>query len=79
MAGCARFGVRVDGLRLRALVAVSLLTGAAVAFVGTIGFIGLAAPHIARLPVGEDPRHMLPASAALGALLLSGWPRPPAS
>lgn len=64
-------GVRVDRLRLRALVVVSLLTGAAVAFVGTIGFIGLVAPHIARLLVGEDQRHMLPASAAFGALLLS--------
>jgi iron complex transport system permease protein len=64
-------GVRVDRLRLRAFVIVSLLTGAAVAFVGTIGFVGLVAPHIARMLVGEDQRHMLPASAAFGALLLS--------
>jgi iron complex transport system permease protein len=64
-------GVRVERLRLRAFVAVSLLTGAAVAFVGTIGFIGLVAPHIARMLVGEDQRHLLPASAVLGALLLS--------
>jgi iron complex transport system permease protein len=64
-------GVRVDGLRLRAFIIVSLLTGAAVAFVGTIGFIGLVAPHIARMTVGEDQRHMLPASAVFGALLLS--------
>ena len=64
-------GVRVDRLRLRAFVIVSLLTGAAVAFVGTIGFIGLVAPHVARMLVGEDQRHMLPASALFGALLLS--------
>ena len=64
-------GVRVDALRLRAFVVVSLLTGAAVAFVGTIGFIGLVAPHIARMLVGEDQRHMLPTSAVFGALLLS--------
>jgi iron complex transport system permease protein len=64
-------GVRVDRLRLRAFVVVSLLTGAAVAFVGTIGFIGLVAPHIARMLVGEDQRLMLPASAVFGALLLS--------
>jgi len=64
-------GVRVGTLRLRAFVAVSLLTGAAVAFVGTIGFVGLVAPHIARMLVGEDQRHMLPASALFGALLLS--------
>jgi len=64
-------GVHVGRLRLRAFVAVSLLTGAAVAFVGTIGFVGLVAPHVARLLVGEDQRHMLPASALFGALLLS--------
>ena len=64
-------GVGVDALRLRCFVAVSLLTGAAVAFVGTIGFIGLVAPHIARMLVGEDQRHLLPASAVCGALLLS--------
>ncbi len=64
-------GVRVASLRLRAFVVVSLLTGAAVAFVGTIGFIGLVAPHVARMLVGEDQRHMLPSSALFGALLLS--------
>jgi iron complex transport system permease protein len=64
-------GVRVNALRLRCFVVVSLLTGAAVAFVGTIGFIGLVAPHIARMLVGEDQRHLLPASAVFGALLLS--------
>ena len=64
-------GVRVDAVRLRAFVIVSLLTGAAVAFVGTIGFVGLVAPHIARMLVGEDQRHLLPASAVFGALLLS--------
>jgi iron complex transport system permease protein len=64
-------GVRVDALRLRCFVVVSLLTGAAVAFVGTIGFIGLVAPHIARMLVGEDQRHLMPASAVFGALLLS--------
>lgn len=64
-------GVRVGALRLRAFVAVSLLIGAAVAFVGTIGFVGLVAPHVARMLVGEDQRHILPASALFGALLLS--------
>jgi iron complex transport system permease protein len=64
-------GVRPGALRFRALLWVSLLTGAAVAFVGTIGFIGLVAPHIGRMLVGEDQRHLLPASAVFGALLLS--------
>lgn len=64
-------GVNVAALRLRGFVIVSLLTGVAVAFVGTIGFIGLVAPHIARLLLGEDQRHLLPAAAPVGALLLS--------
>ncbi len=67
----AALGIAVPALRLRAFAMVSVLTGAAVAFVGTIGFVGLVAPHIARMLVGEDQRHMLPASAAFGALLLS--------
>ena len=67
----AALGVRVGSLRLRCFAAVSLLTGVAVAFVGTIGFVGLVAPHIARMLVGEDQRHLLPASAVFGALLLS--------
>ena len=49
----------------------SLLTGAAVAFVETIGLIGLAVPHIALMLVGEDQRHLLPPSTVFGALLLS--------
>ncbi|MCI0755161.1 FecCD family ABC transporter permease [Teichococcus vastitatis] len=64
-------GVQVDALRLRAFILVSLLTGVAVAFVGTIGFVGLVAPHIARMLVGEDQRHLLPSAAIFGALLLS--------
>jgi iron complex transport system permease protein len=67
----AALGVQVGTLRLRCFAAVSLLTGVAVAFVGTIGFVGLVAPHIARMLVGEDQRHLLPASAVFGALLLS--------
>ncbi|MFM2404882.1 MAG: hypothetical protein RL223_2762 [Pseudomonadota bacterium] len=68
----ASLGVDVSGLRWRCLAVVSLLTGTAVAFVGTIGFIGLIAPHIARALWGEDHRHLLPGAALCGALLLSG-------
>jgi iron complex transport system permease protein len=42
-----------------------------VAFVGSIGFIGLVAPHIARRMVGDDHRFYLPAAALTGALVLS--------
>lgn len=65
------FGVNVARVRLWSLVRVSVLTGAAVSFVGIIGFIGLVAPHMARLLVGEDHRLFLPASALTGALVLS--------
>jgi iron complex transport system permease protein len=65
------FGIPVESLRLRVLLRVSLLSAAAVAFVGTIGFIGLVGPHIARLALGEDHRFYLPGSALAGALVLS--------
>lgn len=64
-------GIDLHRLRLAALIRTSLLTGAAVAFVGDIGFVGLVAPHIARLIIGEDHRFYLPAATLLGALLLS--------
>lgn len=63
-------GVDVTRLRLRCFVLISALTGIAVAFVGTIGFIGLVAPHLARIMVGEDQRAFLPSAALAGALLL---------
>jgi ABC-type Fe3+-siderophore transport system, permease component len=65
------FGVPVERLRLLVLLRVSLLAGAAVAFVGTISFIGLVGPHIARLALGEDHRFTLPGAAIAGALVLS--------
>lgn len=64
-------GVDVGRLRLGALLRVSLLAATAVAFVGAIGFVGLVGPHVARMLVGEDHRHFLPASALVGALLMS--------
>lgn len=70
-ARAAALGVKVRSLRLRSFALISGLTGVAVAFVGTIGFVGLVAPHVARMTLGEDQRGFLPASALLGALLLS--------
>jgi len=65
------FGIPVRRLRLETLILVSLLSAIPVAFVGTIGFIGLVGPHIARMMVGEDQRFLLPASALTGALIMS--------
>lgn len=65
------FGIDVKRLRLSALLRISVLSALSVAFVGPIGFIGLVAPHIARLIFGEDHRFYLPGSALIGALVLS--------
>ncbi|MEM0673983.1 MULTISPECIES: FecCD family ABC transporter permease [Dickeya] len=65
------FGINVRRLRLTTLLRISLLSALSVAFVGPIGFIGLVAPHIARMIFGEDHRFYLPASALTGALVLS--------
>lgn len=64
-------GVNVARLRFASLIRVSLLTAAAMALVGTVGFVGLAGPHIARLLIGEDHRFLLPVSALCGALMMS--------
>ncbi len=58
-------------MRLHALGA-ALVVGLSLSFVGTIGFVGLVGPHIARLVVGEDHRYYLPGSALAGALMLAG-------
>jgi iron complex transport system permease protein len=65
------FGVNVTRLRFFSLFRISLLAATSVAFVGTIGFIGLVGPHIARLLIGEDHRFFLPASALTGAVVMS--------
>ena len=65
------FGINVRRLRLETILGVSLLASVPVAFVGTIGFVGLVGPHVARMLIGEDQRFFLPASALAGALMLS--------
>ena len=64
-------GVNVPRLRRQVIILISLVTATAVSFVGTIGFLGLVAPHLARGLVGEDHRYLLPAAALCGAFLLS--------
>nr|WP_156449587.1 iron ABC transporter permease [Caulobacter sp. CCH9-E1] len=57
-------------LRVYAVAGAALLTGAAVAAAGVIGFVGLAAPHLVRALVRDDPKRILWPSALAGALLL---------
>ena len=71
-ARAASLGVNVPVLRRRVFVIVAVLTAGAVCFVGTIGFVGLVAPHLARMLVGEDQRLLMPASGACGALVMVG-------
>ncbi len=67
----ASFGIDVRRLRLTSLIRISVLSALAVSFVGTISFIGLVAPHIARRLFGEDHRFYLPGSALVGGVILS--------
>lgn len=57
-------------VRLFFMFAVSLVTAVLVSFTGTIGFVGLVAPHIVRLIIGSDNRYLIPASACFGAMFL---------
>ncbi len=63
-------GIDVPRVRLIALVALSLLAGGAVSTVGSIAFIGLAAPHIARFIYGPIHRNLSVHTAIIGALLV---------
>ncbi|MGH9316749.1 MAG: FecCD family ABC transporter permease [Thermoanaerobaculia bacterium] len=66
----AALGVNVERSKRLVFLAASLLTGAAVAFAGVIGFVGLLVPHAARAAAGNDQRILLPVSALSGAALL---------
>ncbi|MFJ7736119.1 FecCD family ABC transporter permease [Lysinibacillus sp. NPDC097287] len=63
-------GVNVKRSKYLILAGGSMLTGAAVAVSGTIGFVGLVVPHMTRMIWGSDHRHLLPLSFLNGATLL---------
>jgi iron complex transport system permease protein len=63
-------GVNVKRVRIVTLLVASFLVASTVSFTGTIGFIGLVAPHIARIFVGGDNRYLLPSSCLVGAVFL---------
>ena len=64
-------GVNVSALKIKAFFLISLMAAVSVCFTGSIGFIGLAGPHISRMLVGEDQRFYLPISGLCGAAILS--------
>lgn len=63
-------GVKVDNVRMWALLGASLLAATSVSSVGIIGFVGLVGPHVARILVGEDQRLFVPTAMTCGALVL---------
>ena len=63
-------GVDTERVRLELIFLTALMTGAAVAVAGVVGFVGLIVPHLIRLVAGPDHRVVLPASALFGAALL---------
>ena len=69
-AQAASVGMDVRRLQVVLFVGSSVLTGCAVSAAGSIGFVGLVTPHIARLALGSDNRVVLPAAALLGGMLL---------
>jgi len=65
-----QLGINVERLKLVLLAAATLITAAAVSFVGIIGFVGIIIPHAVRLVWGVDHRFLLPLSVLTGAIFL---------
>jgi len=63
-------GVNVKRTRVLTMVVSTVMVATIVCFTGTIGFIGLVAPHMTRLAIGGDNRYVLPVSGLLGAVIL---------
>ena len=63
-------GVNVKAMRALVIVLSTLLTATAMCIAGTIGWVGLIIPHLARLIIGEDYRFLLPLSITSGALFM---------
>jgi iron complex transport system permease protein len=65
-----QLGVNVEKMKLVLLAAATVVTAAAVSFVGIIGFVGIIIPHAVRLIWGPDYRFLLPLSVLIGAVFL---------
>jgi len=67
----AQLGLNVSSVKRNVVILATMAVGAAVAVSGIIGFVGLLVPHTIRLLIGVDNKHVLPASALCGALILT--------
>ena len=65
-----QMGLNVRVFNIKVMVTASVLTAVCVAFVGIIGFVGLVVPHLCRMILGGDHRFVIPASIALGGVLM---------
>ena len=63
-------GIPVEKLKMQVFVVSALLIAVGVGFIGTVGFVGLVAPHCARILVGEDQRYLMPVSTLFGMLVM---------
>jgi iron complex transport system permease protein len=63
-------GVNIKKTKMILLICMTLLTATAVAFCGTIGFLGLIVPHVARILFGADNRKLILFSGVIGGILL---------
>ncbi|MBC7079666.1 MAG: iron ABC transporter permease [Methanothrix sp.] len=63
-------GVNVERIRVLSMIFASLITASVICFTGTIGFIGLVAPHMTRMVIGGDHRFLIPGSALMGSVIL---------
>ncbi len=69
-ASARSLGINVQGTRIFTMVVCTVMVAGIVSFTGTIGFIGLVAPHLVRMIIGNDNRVLVPASGLVGAVLL---------
>ena len=63
-------GINPEKLRVKTMFLAVLMTAVIISFTGVIGFVGLIAPHMSRLLIGNDHKFLLPMSGAIGAALL---------
>lgn len=68
----ASLGIDISALRLFIFILSSILVASAVGFIGTVAFVGLIAPHCAKLLLGGDQRFLLPCASMFGCLLMLG-------
>ena len=69
-ASAKSLGINVQRTRIFTMIVCTVMVAGIVSFTGTIGFIGLVAPHLVRMMIGSDNRVLVPASGLVGAVLL---------